>query len=216
MEVIDLTHTLHTGVPVYPGSKQARLVKVAGIGSDGFQETFLHMSAHTGTHIDCGRHFLINGSDTANSSPDSFFGKGVIIDCRNHTEINRISRSHLQTYEDRMRQTDFVLILTGWSRFWGDDRYFSEFLGLDLTAAQYLSGFRLKGIGIDGPSFDQFGSPDFPVHKQFLPIGMFLIENLTNLELLLNREFLFSCFPLKIKEGDGSPVRAVGIVTGDK
>lgn len=216
MNVVDLTHTLAAGMPVYPGSKQARLEKVAGYESEGYQETYLHMSAHTGTHIDCGRHFLASGSDTADSFPDSYFGKGMIIDCRDHEETNRISLSCLHNYESGLKQVDFALIYTDWSRYWGDERYFKGFSGLDLEVARFLCGFRLKGIGIDGPSFDQFGSPDFPVHKQFLSKGLILIENLTNLGLLADQEFLFSCFPLKIKEGDGSPVRAAGIVMSNE
>ena len=43
---------------------------------------------------------------------------------------------------------------------------------------------------------------------------MIIIENLTGLEQLMNKEFWFSCFPLKIEEGDGSPVRACAITEG--
>jgi arylformamidase len=38
---------------------------------------------------------------------------------------------------------------------------------------------------------------------------MVIIENLTNLDSLPDSKFEFFCFPLKIENGDGSPVRAV-------
>jgi kynurenine formamidase len=57
---------------------------------------------------------------------------------------------------------------------------------------------------------------ELPVHHILLSHGLILIENLVNLESLPKQEFTFSCLPLKIKNGDGSPVRAVGIVTRDK
>jgi len=38
---------------------------------------------------------------------------------------------------------------------------------------------------------------------------MVVIENLTSLDALGGRAFLFSCLPLNIVTGDGSPVRAV-------
>jgi kynurenine formamidase len=41
--------------------------------------------------------------------------------------------------------------------------------------------------------------------------GLIIIENLTNLESLINKSFDFAVFPLKIKDGDGSPVRAAAI-----
>jgi kynurenine formamidase len=45
---------------------------------------------------------------------------------------------------------------------------------------------------------------------------MVLIENLVRLEDLPAEGFLFCCFPLKIAGGDGSPVRAVGIVMSNE
>ena len=37
------------------------------------------------------------------------------------------------------------------------------------------------------------------------------VENLANLKEVVNTKFIFSCLPLKIREGTGSPVRAVAI-----
>jgi kynurenine formamidase len=51
------------------------------------------------------------------------------------------------------------------------------------------------------------------VHHTLLSAGMVLIENLTGLEKLPESGFYFSCLPLKIQSGDGSPVRAVAITT---
>jgi kynurenine formamidase len=45
--------------------------------------------------------------------------------------------------------------------------------------------------------------------------GLILIENLTGLEQLIGKPFLFSCLPLKLDQGDGSPVRAVAILDAD-
>jgi arylformamidase len=86
---------------------------------------------------------------------------------------------------------------------------------LDQQAADYLVEYNLKGIGADTISFDPLNDHELRVHKIFLSHGIVLIENLTNLENLPNSPFIFSCLPLRIKDGDGSPVRAVGIVTGD-
>jgi kynurenine formamidase len=39
-----------------------------------------------------------------------------------------------------------------------------------------------------------------------------IVENLTNLAAVPDRPFTFIGFPLKIKDADGSPVRAVAMV----
>ncbi len=108
------------------------------------------------------------------------------------------------------------LLHTGWSQFWGTEDYFGNFPVLHPDAATYLSAFNLKGIGSDTISFDPVDSVELPVHHILLSAGIILIENLVNLNKLPQHDFTFSCFPLNIKNGDGSPVRAVGIVTRDK
>jgi kynurenine formamidase len=39
-----------------------------------------------------------------------------------------------------------------------------------------------------------------------------LLENLCNLNQLFGKTFILSCLPIKIKGGDGSPVRACAII----
>jgi arylformamidase len=217
MQVIDLTHNLETGMPVYPGSEQVVLMTSATYASHGYQETKLQFSAHTGTHIDCGRHFFEDGLGTGNTPPDRFIGRAMAIDCREMQGGTHILKKQLLAYAGKLEKTDFVLFHTGWSRFWGTDGYFRDYPTPDAEAAQFLTGFPLKGIGIDAISIDSAYSTEFPVHRILLSRGFLLIENLTCLDALPDSEFLFSCLPLKIKHGDGSPVRAVGIVgTRDK
>ena len=115
--------------------------------------------------------------------------------------------------EDDLKKSEFILFHTGWSRFWGDDRYFASYPVLSLDLAEWLTGFGLKGIGVDMISVDPVGSVDFRIHTQFFKNNMGIIENLTNLDLLLGKNFYFSCLPLKIEKSDGSPIRAVGVLT---
>jgi len=211
MQVIDLTHTIEEGMPAYPGSEGVRLESLAGIDPDGYNELMLHFPTHTGTHIDCGRHFLAGGPDTSRN-PERFIGRGLVIDCQRQGKARIIAKTYLQQFESRLKQADFVIFHTGWSRFWGTSDYFSGFPVPDQEAARYLTGFQLKGIGTDTVSFDHIDSHEFQIHKILLAAGFTLIENLANLKKLPMEGFLFSCLPLKIKDGDGSPVRAVGVL----
>lgn len=206
---------METGMPVYPGSEPALMHKISDIESAGYNETLLHISAHTGTHIDCGQHLAAGSFDTGTASTDRFYGKGLVVDCQHMSASDFISEKFLRAFENKIKQAEFVIFHTGWSRFWGDPEYFSRFPVLDEEASRYLCRFSLKGAGIDAISFDPVGARDLTVHKVLLSQGIILIENLTNLESLPEEGFMFCCFPLKIKHGDGSPVRAVGIV-GDK
>jgi kynurenine formamidase len=103
------------------------------------------------------------------------------------------------------------LIYTGWSRYWGTDKYFSDYPVLSPESTEWLSRFKLKGIGLDVISADGADSQDFPIHKAFLKNDTVIIENLKNLDLVPIDQFLFSCLPLKLEDADGSPVRAVAL-----
>ena len=41
---------------------------------------------------------------------------------------------------------------------------------------------------------------------------IYIVENLVNLELITSHRFIYIGFPLPIKDGSGSPIRAVAIV----
>lgn len=211
MQVIDLTHTIKNGMPVFPGSKEVKLIHHAGIAAAGFNELLLNISGHNGTHIDCGRHLSDESADLSGIPAHHFTGRGLVIDCRYFGE-NPISKSKLEIFEKSINEVDFVLFLTGWSNYWNSERYFSSFPVLSSEAAEYLSTFQLKGAGVDNPGFDPVDSTDLTNHKILLSKGRLLIENLTNLEQLPEKGFTFCCFPLKIHGGDGSPVRAVAVI----
>jgi kynurenine formamidase len=210
MEVTDLTQVLMSGMPVFPGSDPARMMQVSDFDKDGYNEIRLDLSTHTGTHIDCKKHIFREGFNTT-APAARFTGRGLIISCLNLDSPKEIGIVHVKKFEQKLRQVDFVLLHTGWNKYWGLGQYFADFPVLSEEAALYLTGFSLKGVGIDAPSFDPVISSVLPVHKMLLSHDILLIENLTDLENIPSGDFLFCCFPLKISEGDGSPVRAVAI-----
>jgi len=215
-EIIDLTYSVESNMPVFPGSLPVKLITSSTFEREGYHEIRIDCSTHTGTHIDCGFHLLSDGMDTSTTPLSQFYGRGLVADCRDMPAGRSISKEFLQHMETEILASDFILIHTGWSRYWGTDEYFRKFPALQEEAARYLTSFNLKGIGSDTISFDPVDSGELPVHHLLLSKGLILIENLVNLRSLPNHGFAFSCFPLKIKNGDGSPVRAVGIVTSDK
>ncbi len=210
MQVIDLSHVLTPGMPVFPGSPKAGLERIANIEKEGYTETRLKITTHTGTHIDCGLHMIPGGNDTA-SDPTRFFGRGLVIDCRN-LGSRSISREFLSRYGDKIGMADFVLLHTAWDQHWGKEAYFGGYPYPTPEAAAFLATFLLRGVGVDAISMDADDSTGYPVHRTLLLANMVLIENLTGLEQLPESGFYFSCLPLKIKSGDGSPVRAVAIL----
>jgi len=102
--------------------------------------------------------------------------------------------------------------------WWNTPDYFSDSPTPTREATQWLTKFKLKGIGIDSFSEDKIISAhivtekNLPNHHILLGKEILLIESLTNLDKLPERAFSFQCLPLNIKNADGSPVRAIAMI----
>jgi arylformamidase len=211
MKVIDLTHTVFPGMPLYPGTKPPELTTLCTIEKDGFTEKRISISSHTGTHIDAPAHIIPGGATFDRWDAIRFAGGAVVVDATN-LKTPHIQLEQLQYHEALIKESEFILLHTGWSRYWGESQYFKEYPVLTPEAARWLAEFQLKGVGMDTISADEFDSAALPVHNILLGRGIAIIENLIHLEQLPQTGFIFCCFPLKIEDAEASPVRAVGII----
>lgn len=110
-------------------------------------------------------------------------------------------------------RADFLLFRTGWSDFWGTDRYFGDYPVVTPEVVDYLIASKKKGIGLDVIGIDPISDPGLSLHKQLFNGGDFvIIENLTNLSDLGEGLFDFFALPLKFEHADGAPIRAIGIL----
>jgi kynurenine formamidase len=212
MQIIDLSHQIETGMPVYPGTEPPVIETPVTIEADGFLEKKLTLFSHTGTHVDAPAHIIPGAMTLDRLGIDRFIGPAFIIDVSNRND-SVIKKEMLIPLAEKLRKTDFVLFYSGWSSFWGNQKYFIKYPVLSEEAAHWICQFELKGIGVDMCSFDPVDSTELPVHHVLLRRGFILIENLTNLADLPEKSFTFSCLPLKIESSDGAPTRAVAILS---
>ncbi len=209
MQVIDLTHVIRPGMPVFPGTPQVRIAPANTLAEHGFEERFVSMTTHTGTHMDNPAHILEGRSGLDRVAADRFLGPGCCVDVRGKTAIGT---EDLEPLEALLERVDFLLLQTGWEKKWGDPAYFSGFPCLTEEAARLLTRFRLKGVGVDAISLDRMEDEHLPVHHILLEHDILIVENLTNVRQLPAHGFTFLALPLMIEDSDGSPVRALGIV----
>ena len=212
MEVFDLTQIVHPAIPVFPGTKQPVFNPANTLAKDGFIETKITMYSHTGTHIDAPAHLLSNGRTLDKFDLSHFIGRAVVLDFSSEKYTDLINLEDLIKYKNRIENKEFIIIKTGWSRYWGEKKYFENFPALSLEAAVWLSGFSLKGFGIDAISIDAIESTTFLVHKELLKKNIIIVENLTNINFPGGEDFTFFCLPMKIKNADGAPARAAAVI----
>ena len=210
MKPVDLTHPITPSMPVYPGTEPPVFSAGCSIEEVGFLEKKITFYSHTGTHIDAPAH-LIKGHNTLDMlAIDHFYGPALMLNF-DHFVTQTIGVKDLEPYQDQIKKVQFLLVCTGWSRYWGTEKYFSDYPVLSIEAANRLTSFGLKGFGLDTVSADSADSKDYPIHKTLLQKNTIIIENLVNLDRLPN-QFEFSCFPLSFEDADGSPVRAVAFI----
>jgi arylformamidase len=211
MRIIDLSHPISPDMPLWPGTPAPEFSDLHAVGRDGFGERWLQLSSHTGTHLDAPAH-LVGGAASLDRLPaDHFIGKGALLDLRD-AQSEPVSLARLLNQRERIGQAEFLLLHTGWSRFWGTATYDGGYPVLSEEAAAWLAGLGLKGVGIDAPSFDEADSDALPMHRTLLGAGLVLIENLTALDQLSGSSFLFSALPLPIAGAEACPVRAVALL----
>ena len=213
--IIDLSHLLNADSTVYPDTIGPRFEQVNNVAEHGFAEMQVTMVLHSGTHIDAPCHILADTKSLSDFPIGKFMGTAVVIPCVGCREIDV---AYLETFKDKITQSDFVLLYTGWQHKWNSDAYFDNCPTLTPDAARWLTQFPLKGIGLDAFSVDPIVSAHIvtqetlPNHYILLGAEMLLIENLTNLDQLPDDIFQFQCLPLNIEHADGSPVRAIAMV----
>jgi kynurenine formamidase len=215
MKIVDLTHMIGPDMPCYPGTEPPKFEKPCTLEEYGFVEHKITFYSHTGTHMDAPAHVLPQARTLDQFATGHFVGPAVSLDL-SRLKKQAIDIHDLKPYQNLIEGKEFVLLYTGWYRLWGTAAYFKDYPILTPEAAQWLAQFDLKGIGIDMISVDELDSTDLPIHKVFLKRNTVLIENLTGLAELGNREFTFFCLPLKFVKADGAPVRAVAVMDDSK
>lgn len=220
MKVIDLTHTLEEDMPIFPTHSRYyhTLWDSQETGSAALLYQLL-INEHTGTHIDATAHFIAKGHPAHRYMDETpvtqFFGRALTLDFSHYTDSDTVSVGEIEQWEREngpIRPGDLVFLRFGWDRYWVprsvDRTYSRSWPGLGGEAAEYLVSKGIKAVGCDVLAIDSSAARGAPAHYALLGSGVNIIENLTRLDEILGESFVFIS-PLKIKEGSGSPVRAM-------
>ena len=78
--LIDMTHTITPEIPIYPGTPVPALTPACTLTRDGFRETLLTLSSHTGTHMDAPAHLLQDGRTLDQMPMSQFSGRATVLD----------------------------------------------------------------------------------------------------------------------------------------
>lgn len=202
MKIMDISMQIHEGMPVYKNKDEKKPI-IEGINRlavHGSYETLLTMNLHTGTHVDAPIHMLQEGETVESYSLERFITPCKVLD---FTWVhNGITAEDLMNYT--IHKGDTILLKT---RNSNDESFNPDFIYLTKDGAAYLAALELNGVGIDALGIER-GQMNHESHCQLFESGAFILEDL-RLKGVAQGTYNLIALPIKIKDVEASPVRAV-------
>ncbi|MBH0775585.1 cyclase family protein [Nocardia bovistercoris] len=225
--VIDLTHTIAPGMPVWPGNPPPTLLPVALHAAGGFAQHALAMWEHTGTHLDAPVHRVPGGLSTEAIAAPDLLAPLVVIDISAKAVVDpdaTLTRADIDDWQTRygaIPPRAFVAMYSGWERRFADAAAFVNLdgddvphaPGIDPEAARYLvSDCDVVGVGVDTLSLDAATSPDYDAHTAILGAGRYGVEMLADLGAAPASGATVVVGAPKHAGGTGGPCRVLALV----
>ena len=202
MRIIDISQTLANGIAVWPGDQPFEAEWTMRLDrGDSVNVAALTLSAHTGTHTDGGYHVADHGGRPVDMDLSAYIGRARVIDARGYEALDERVLNDVD-----LKSTRRLLFRT---REQVDETVFpSQFLAPTPALAKQLVAAGVRLIGSDAPSMDDVDSKTLESHHILADGKVATLENLV-LAHVPPGEYTLVALPLKLKDADSSPVRAV-------
>ncbi len=199
----DITVPLTPGLPAYPGDPPVGVEVVQRAGEAPYGLARLHLTTHSGTHVDAPAHFVAGGATVDTLPLEILIGKARVVELPGRERVDRPDLEALDLRDDLR-----VLLKTRMSGQLLKPGYQQDHVYLTGDAALYLAQAGLKLVGFDYLSIDRFGDTSYPAHHALLAAGVVVVEGL-DLSEVEPGEYDMTCLPLRVGGGDGAPARVV-------
>jgi arylformamidase len=210
MKIHDISVTLEGGIPIWPGNPGFELVRVNDIQQGGSSNVSkLSLGCHTGTHVDAPVHFIPGaaGVDTLPlellTGPATVYWVTTNPDDGNNINAAALDRARIPEGAQR------ILLKSRNSDLWklGPHEFRADFAGITADGAEWMVANKIGLVGVDYLSVGPKGMGK-ATHEILLNAGVVIVEGL-NLSQVEPGNYDFYCLPLKLKDSDGAPARAV-------
>lgn len=227
-KIIDITVPISPFTGTFPGDPVPVIEKVCTLEKEGCAVSRLSFGSHTGTHVDAPSHILENGLTVDKLELKSLMGTAIVFDFSSLSgeltaDILENALRNIEAPED----TSILLLKTGafsqkqgsagevspssaepGSQGIASGKYEFDSLYLDESGAAWIVEKGFRTIGIDAFSVDNLYSETLPAHHILLSGNVNIVECL-ELGSVEAGTYFFLCLPLKIKNCDGAPARAL-------
>jgi arylformamidase len=165
----------------------------------------LTSTVHVGSHLDAPMHFVRDGHGVDQIDLGKLIGPCMVVDLPDVDSIDAhsLDRANIPANVTRLlcrtRNSDY------WAR--GDNTFHTDFVAIDPSGAEWIVQHGIQLVGVDYLSVGAYYN-GIPTHEILLNNGVVPVEGL-DLSRIEPGEYQLICLPLKLKDCDGAPVRAV-------
>ena len=204
----DISPELSSELAVFPGDTPFQRKVLAGF-DDGlsYLVSSIHGSVHLGAHVDAPNHYARDGVGIDRRSLNYYFGDCQVISVR----IPSGRRIMPQDFAAVSIRAPRVLFRTG--SFPDPNRWNGDFNSLSPETIRLLASRGVILVGIDTPSIDPADDKILETHQIVNEKDMAVLEGIV-LNDVPDGVYTLVALPLKIRDADASPVRAILIAQG--
>lgn len=203
LDYIDISPIVSSKTAVYPQDTSfSRKIELSFSAGDNLELSSMTTSLHIGAHTDAPNHYKKDASGIDQRDLNLYFGPCQVIEVK-AKRGERIRIEHLGGVDIK---TERVLLKT--SSFPDPNQWNGDFNSYSPELVEFLCRKNVILIGIDTPSIDPADSKKLESHQIVAQNDMAILEGIV-LESVSPGEYILCALPLKLKDCDASPVRAV-------
>ena len=205
-KIHDISIILGKESAVWPGdtpySRESEIVAEKG---DTWQIASLQMSSHSGTHIDLPKHLFHDRKALHEYPASSFILPAHVVESFDAVSVKPDILTGVP-----VQPGDAVLFKTENSRIGlvSGGEFTRRYVYIEQETALLCTGKKAALLGTDYMSVDKGDVDENPVHTLLMENDILILENI-NLEAVAPGKYTLVCLPLRLYDGEASPVRAV-------
>jgi kynurenine formamidase len=206
-KILFLSHILDEKTPIYASKSKVTLERTRQMNKgDVCNEMSWNFTNHAGTHVDAPRHFVKKGKTV-----DQYPAEGWVFDKVSLVNLHKVKPGEIITlagFGKLARDTQLVLIKTGFERYRGQKAFWHNGPGLHPELAAWLKKMcpHIRAVGMDIISVSSIQNRELgrAAHREFLGRDILLIEDM-KLSVLKSVPQKVLVAPVRVKDGDAAP-----------
>ncbi len=201
-EIFDISPLIHKDIAVFPGDTPfERQVLMSQSNGNHLDLSTIKTTLHLGAHADALNHYGPNQPGIEQKDLRVYLGGAQVI------EVKTSFGQRISLFDFDIKDVHRSRVLFKTNSF-HPDQWRDDFVSLSPEVIHALADLGVILVGIDTPSIDPSTNKGLESHKAILDREVSVLEGLV-LDDVSAGDYQLIALPLKIKDADASPVRAI-------